>query len=252
MSIKDDFKQYIDGNGLLAPNPVPIGSLKGSDNGPMFTAEYYIILKKQGVFTDADKINYLRLINDCIDSSGLLNRVPRGQSDGQEQADDYYGVLDACVHLDDTSIPRKLLWATFNHFGFLNNVPNNPNNADNFLIKQPALLTSMISAAFPKLYNPLHLLIRLVYFPLYVLTAIVIAIACYNIPITETDPRRLSWHVLQINSKVSLLCKIASLIWYKRLYANYGLDGMKAVAQIYYAPQNIKPNNPWATYWVTK
>lgn len=261
MSIKDDFKGYIDGNGLLAPAPVPVGTLKGSDNGPMFTGEYYTILKKQGLLTDEDTSNFIRLINNCISSNGLLNRVPTNQSDGQEQADDYYGVLDGCVQLGITSIPRTLLWSAIRHFGFLNNVPGSPNNLDNFLVRQPALPTSMISAAFPKLYNPLHLLIRLVYWPLYLLTAIIIATACIDTPTNQADPRRLSWHVLQINSKVSLMCYLASFIWYKRLYKDYGSAGMKGVASFYYASQQVTKNaqgnytvafNPWKTYWVTK
>lgn len=253
MSIPKDFSDYIDGNGLMTPEPDTsrnqASGLKGSDNGPMYTGEYYVILAKQGVLTDYDKNIFITNINNCIDSNGILNRVPRGQTDGQEQCDDYYGVLNACIHLANTSIPRTLLWATLSKFGFLNNVPGTPNNGDNWLIRQPALIPSLVSASFPSLSNPLHWFTRLLFLPGYILTAVVIAIACRGDEVSSTDSRRLSWHVMQINKKVSLLCKLTSFIWLKRLYKDYGPLGMRAVAAIYYNPKNT---NPYAKHWITE
>ena len=75
MSIQADFQPYIDGNGLLAPNPVPPETLKGSDNGPMFLSEYVIMLAKLDGLSPDKRQDYIDRISNCV-GFDLLNRVP--------------------------------------------------------------------------------------------------------------------------------------------------------------------------------
>lgn len=250
MSIRDDFKKYIDGNSLNTPLPGTwIAGQSGSDNGVMFTSEYYIMLKKNGQLTDQDKLDYAQKIGQCVGPEGLLNRVPIGQSDGQEGPDDEYGVYNGCMELGNTSIPRKLLWSCIKLKGAMNNVLPGTWTGQSFLIRQPQLLASMVSASFPSLLNPLHWLVRLLSFPLFLIAAVVIATSCINTPLDQADPRRLAWHLQNNVKKVSLFCYLASLIWMHRLNKDYD-NGMKDVAAVYYLPKGLN-QNPYSKWWIT-
>lgn len=239
--------QYIDGNNLVTPSPCPTASGQGSDNGVMYFSEYCIILLKTKQVIDT-----LAPITQCIDSNGLLHRVPvptpPGQSNRQEGPDDYLAVLNLCKLIGNTDVPRKFLLAVIKFLGFLNNEAPGTKTLRSFLIRQPQLLAAMVAAAFPSWINPLHIGIRILCFPLFFISAIIIATACINEDIMSTDPRRLSWHLLQTTRKVSLLCWLASKVWLNRLYHDYGPTGMKAVAAIYYNPPGA---HPFAKYWVT-
>lgn len=245
MGIREEIKDYTDGNGLVSPSLVAPGTLQASDNGPMFTSEYYVILAKSNELTEQDKIDFSQKIEACINPQRMLNRVPVGQSDGQEGPDDYYGVLNACLHLDNTEIPRKFLCAAIKYRGSLDNVNPGKWDPDAVLIRQPQLLAAMIAAAFPK-WNPFHFLMRLLAFPLFLVAAVSLMISCVGTPMNQADPRRLSWHLLQTVSNKSLLCKFASFIWYRRLKKDYGTAEMNGVAAQYY-----QSGHPFIKYWIT-
>lgn len=248
MSLKSEIIPYIDGNNLVAPNIVPPKTKVGSDNGPMFTAEYLIMLLYNGEMTTADVFEHYVSeyggIGSCITNEGMLSRVPRGQIASQTGPDDYYGVINLSKHFGDVGLPRGFLKALIRYMGFLNN--NNPGQwtKSAFLVRQPQLVCAMVTAAFPSFINPIHILIRLLCFPLYAITAAIIATSCINEPVDSTDPRRLSWHLVQTVKSTSLLCFLASLIWYNRLHNDY-LAGMKSVAYIYYSQ-----GHPFSKYWV--
>ena len=244
MSIRQEIQPYIDGNGLVSNRIVSPGTLSGSDNGPMFTSEYYIILAKSNLLTTQDKIDFNNKILSCI-SQDLLNRVPTGQSDGQEGPDDYYGVLDACMALGNIGIPRKFLRAVLKYKGSLDNVSPGKWQWQAVLIRQPQLLASMVAASFPT-WNPLHVLIRVLAMPLFLIAAFVLLASCVGVPKDQADPRRLGWHLLQVVSKVSLMCKLASRLWYGRLRKDYGNAEMQGVAYIYY-----ERGHPFVKYWVS-
>jgi hypothetical protein len=250
MSIRDDFKPYTDANNLLAPNVVPPNSTGGaSDNGPMFTSEYFVMLKKHGYLTQDDVADYAKRIGACINSEGMLCRVPVGQDDGQEQVDDYYAVNNGCMELGITSIPRGFLKAMLKYFGCLNNENPGKWTGNSFLARQPQLVCAMVSAAFPSMKNPLHYLARLVAFPLYLVSALVILTSCIGTPTSDTDARRLAWHLGNNVSKVSLMNWLAYKVWKNRLYRDYSAPaGMPGVAAIYYQPQGT---NPYSNWWVT-
>jgi hypothetical protein len=247
MGIKEDFQNYTDSNNLNTPAPcIPVPRKGGSDNGNMFTSEYYLMLSKNNQLNNQDKIDYSDKIKQCI-SFNLLNRVPIGQNDGINGPDDYYGVMNGCIELGNIDIPRKLLWGCVKHLGFMNNVSPGTWTARSFLIRQPQLLCAMINASFPSFKNPSHMLIRLLSFPLYLISAIVILISCTGTPIDQADPRRLAWHLQNNLKKTSLLCYFASKIWVKRLYKHY-FNGMKDVAGIYYQPDGLN-QNPYSKWW---
>lgn len=244
MALRDEIVIFLDKNGLVAPNRV--GPNGGSDNGPCFTSELYAMYKKSDQLTEQDKIDYAQKIGSCIDSNGLLNRVPIGQLDGQEGPDDYYAVLNGCKSMGNTSIPRKFLKSVVKYLGFLNNENPGKKTLSSFLVRQPQLLACMVAAAFPSFSNPLHFFIRLIAMPLFFIAAVSIAISCVNAPASDTDARRLAWHLWQCTKPVSLMCRLAGKLWLRRLYRTYP-DGMKGVAKLYY--QN---GHPFAKYWITE
>jgi hypothetical protein len=247
MTIKSDFQPYIDGNNLLAPEPVSPGTVGGSDNGPMYTSEYFIMLKKHGYATQNDIDDFAARINSCITPKGALCRVPVGQNDGQEQVDDYYGTLNGCMELGITSIPRIFLKCMIKNFGCLNNEDPGMWTGDSFMFRQPQLVCAMISAAFPSMKNPMHYMIRLAAFPLYTYSMMVLLFSCLGTPTNQADPRRLAWHLGNNVSKVSILNWFAFRIWKNRLYEDFP-SGMGGVAEIYYQPH---PKNPYSDWWVT-
>ncbi len=246
-NIRDDFKGYFDGNGLLAPGPVGPGTLSASDNGVMFLSEYITILKKSGELTQAD-IDYFHGHIDCCISSHMLNRVPAGQSDGLEGPDDYLGVLNACRELGITDLPRDLLWGMIRYLGFMNNPDPGKFTEDSFLARQPQIIAAMVNASFPSMWNPFHYLMRHWAFFFYFCAAISIFVSCWNDPTSDTDGRRLSWHLMNNMKKNSVMCWIASYFWMKRLAKDYPGTLMQGVAALYYQPNG---NNPYQKYWIT-
>ena len=243
MSIIQELQPYTDGCGLVAPQINP--GLIGSDNGPMFTSEAYTIIFKNNQLTEQDRIDYTNKIKSCIFPEGLLNRVPMPYRASQIGPDDLYSVMNACKQLGNTEIPRSILWALIKNFGFLNNDKPGTYTKESFLVRQLQLVAAMVTASFPSFSNPLHFCIRLLSMPLFFVAAISILISCINTPIGEADPRRLSWHLVQTVSGISIMCKLASLVWYKRLYKDYGPTGMRSVATVYY-----EKGHPFAKWWI--
>jgi len=246
MALRDEIVPYVDGNKLVAPNLVAPGTLAGSDNGPMYTSEYYIMLKKLGQLQSQDNADFQARIGQCVNNYGMLCRVPVGQDDGQEQVDDYYGVLNGCVQMQNTVIPRQFLAALINEWGSMDN--ENPGRWQwtAFMPRQLQLVAAVVAASFPSWKNPLHILARSLFFPLFWFSAIIVATSCWGTDPQNTDARRLSWHLWQSVAPVSPLCWLASRVWLWRLKRAYGADGMKAVAKIYY-----QAGHPFAKYWVT-
>lgn len=245
MGIREDFATYVDVNKLLSPGPQPQPPTgRGSDNGPMFTSEYFIMLKKNNLLTEADQADFASRLGACVDSNGLLNRAPNDTD--QEQPDDFYGFCNGCIEMGNTDLPRRMLRAMIKYFGCMNNANPGKWTANSFMARQPSLVCTIISAAYPSLTNPLQILIRLLATPLYLYSAVILALSCIGTDIGNTDARRLAWHLGNNLSKTSFLCKIAYKIFTRRLLKDYP-NGMKDVAAIYYQPKNT---NPYAIYWV--
>lgn len=250
MGIHKDFSNYVDGVGLNTPMPGTwLAGQCGSDNGVMFTSEFYIMLKKNGQLTEQGKLDYTQKIGQCIGPEGLLNRVPINQDDGLESVDDYYSTLNGCMELGNIDIPRKFLWACLKFKGSMDNESPGTFQWHDFLIRQPQLLAAMISASFPSLVNPLHYLIRLISLPLFLISALIIATSCMGTPLDQADPRRLAWHLQNNVKKVSLSCWLASKVWMWRLKKSYP-NLMKDVAALYYFPKDLN-QNPYSKWWIS-
>lgn len=243
MGLKDEIRSvYIDVNGLVSPHPTD-PTKTASDNGPMYTAEYLVMLSKldQG----GDFPAYVAILNCMYDSMELLSRWPSSaQPQILESVDDYYAVLNLCMNYKESSLPRTFLKSVIRYKGALNNVEPGTWTWKSFLVRQPQLLASMVSAAYPSMYNPFHYLLRILALPFYLVAAINILIAGIGAPHGQADPWRLSWHLLQATAPVSLMCWLASKFWYWRLYKAYP-DGMKGVAYFYYLPQGGHPFSRW-------
>ena len=246
MSIRDEIVPYVDGDGLIAPW-ISNGQWKSSDNGVIYSSEYYVMLQKLGQLVPQDLVDFDAKMKSCLNPEGMLCRVPQPVQDGQEGPDDYFGLMNACKQLGNTEIPRTILWSLIKHFGFLNNDSPGTITGAAFMARFGQLTACMVSAAFPSWKNPLHILARLVAHPLYVYSAILLLLGDMFTDASDTDSRRLSWHQWQCLKGSSLLCWLGGKVWAARLYGAYGPTGMQAVAKIYY-----QAGHPFAKYWVTE
>lgn len=207
MSLLDEIPPYIDGNGLVSPGLVPPGVRRGSDNGPMYTSEYLIMLYRNMLALD---VVVQHSIGNCVGVDHELHRAPGDMT--PDEVDDHYGVLSLLAEVNVKpffKLPIRL-W------------------------RQPQLLYAyLLAKGVPSIFLS----------PLNWYTAIVIATSCIGRPTTDTDSRRLSWHLIQATKRKSLLCKLASYTWYKRLHKDYA-NGMLGVAALYYAD-----NHPFTRWW---
>lgn len=237
MSLKQDIAPYIDTNGLVGP-----AKGQGSNNGVMYSSEFIIMLLRNKEATDKDIIDYLTLIKRCMKQPGLLMRNPENAG-GQEGPDDYYALAAAIDEINEKnysslnarSLAYSICLYAIKHLGCLNNEFPNTFQWSAFLVRQPQLDAAMFWAAG----LPVGPFLRFY-------TAISILFAAKAKPITDCDPRRLSWLVVQIASRHSWICKTASKVWYRRLYKDYP-NGMRGVAALYY-----EAGHPFSNYWIDK
>lgn len=217
MSIVDDFRPYIDANGLLCPAPVPAGTIRGSDNGPCFTSEFLLeFMPQQSNVTFGESSAYFGAIQKCVNSDGYLTRAPGDTTLGNP--DDHYGVYAALVTYN---LPPffKFYWQ---------------------LIRMPQLFfASRCAANEPKWYKPY-------YWPLAIITALVILLSNINDSASDTDSRRLAYLLTVAIAPYSLLCRLATKVWHKRLLKTYP-NGMKDVYGVYFQP-NGTGNNPYSKW----
>lgn len=213
MALTLEIIPYVDGNNLVAPGLISPGTIRGSDNGPMYTAEYLIMLKRNNEVASlvdpvADK-SYAA-IKACVGEDSELHRAPGDSS--PDEVDDHYGTLSMLTEFDTKPLYKLpvRLW------------------------RQPQLLYAYLLAKGV----PSFLLS-----PLNIYTALVIATSCIGRPTSDTDSRRLSWHLIQATKGKSVLCNLASKLWYARLHKDYA-NGMLGVAQLYYTG-----NHPFTRYW---
>lgn len=213
--LRTEITPFIDANGLVAPN-IPGRTGRGSDNGPLFTSQLYLLLLLRNELEPGDREHYAHLINRCIDTE--LRRAP-GLIEPDE-IDDYTGVF-----------------AARNRLGLVDKIKL---NLPFRLWRMPQVLFLRV-ATYWKWYNPIHVLTMLY-------AAGTIVISCRNSPLTDTDARILAWLLIQGTSPYSLLCRLAAKVWYRRLYKDYGDEPMQKVAAVYF----WRDNHPFPKYWVSK
>lgn len=122
---KDEAEFYFDADGLMSLKPG-----ERCDNGLLFAAEYYYLLKEKGLFDEkVDALRAQSAVDSCRIEPGLYNRN-RGRGNDTESFDDYVGItalsvllgnswgLDICTYGDshgytfDNVHPKKFsLWA---------------------------------------------------------------------------------------------------------------------------------------------
>lgn len=210
--LRDEITPYIQGDGLVS-NVVNQGSFRNCDNGVLFTSEYYLLLALTSQLQNGDVEKYQSLIASCCATGdGYLHRAPNDTS--LDEQDDHNGAYATHAVLGITPAFRlsRNLW------------------------RFPSLIAMAAITSRGVLY-------RLVAFPLEVVTAIIIATSCIGADINDTDARIGAWLVIQA-TKSSLLCRLAAIIWKRRLMRTY-LNGMKDVFAAYFTAEH-----PLAKYMV--
>jgi len=87
MTIRDDI--VFDKNGFVTPADI---TQPESDNGVLFTSEYYVLLDKLGLLTPGDRLDFIGKMTG-ISRDGNITR--RERDTGQEGPDDYIGLCTA-------------------------------------------------------------------------------------------------------------------------------------------------------------
>lgn len=238
MTLKSEIVPFIDGNGLVAPN-LTNPHTRGSDNGTMFTSEHFIMLQKRGEATEEDRNIWEHLIRSCMPIPGLTVRAPGDIA--VDAPDNIIAILAAAKVLNRPQVARDILNYGLRYLGLYEPVRVTPRNWSAFQFRQLQLVFAMLCASGQ------HSWWKFWHFPLALYSALVILVSCMNVPIGETDPRRLSWLLIQATKEDSILCRLASVIWYQRLYRDYGVseNAMKLVYGIY-----CHDNHPFGKYAV--
>jgi hypothetical protein len=176
---------------------------------------------------------------------GLTIRAPQDHS--TDSPDNTLAIFNASHNLNKPNIASQVLSYGYSHFGWFN--PSNPGSirkADGtidwgtFLWRQPQLIVAAAAAA-----NRLSIF----HLPIVMYTAMAILVTgLKNYDLSLTDDRRLCWHLIQATKNKSFLCRMASKVWYWKLYKDYGKDvGMRGVASRYY-----QAGHPFIKYWVSE
>jgi hypothetical protein len=203
VSLRDEIVPYKQTTGLVS-NVVSIGQHRTCDNGPLFTAEYIILLHLVNESTFKDDVLFDLDIHDCS-KGGYLHRAPDDTS--PDAPDDHHGVL-AAYNVLGLKPPFKVPFS---------------------LWRQPQILALWFMAQRNLFY-------RIIATPLIAYSALVIATSCIGDPTSDTDGRILSWCLLK-GLERSWLCQLGGWFWKRRLMSDYP-NGMKDVFTIYFGPDH--------------
>lgn len=241
MSLRNEIKLFIDGNGLVTPNVYTGEYKRGSDNGVMFTSEYYIHLKDNKELDELDLSNYEAVIKSCSVEPGLIARAP-GDKQGGPPPDDLYAIAAASKTLGMPSIAKSIVdYGERNNWVFNADRPGNPHWGDGrdfeaWLGRQPSLVCALKAAAG----SPLPGWLKLV-------TAAIIATSCAGVKKDDSDARRLAFHLVRAVEGSGGILDWACNVWWNRLRRDYGDEGMRGVALLYY-----QGDHPYRRYWRNK
>ncbi len=201
MSLKDEIIPYLQSTGLVS-NIVSTRQARTTDNGPLFTSELYILLALRSELKPViDRFNYYSLIRTCIGTDGELHRAPGDNS--PDETDNHHGAYAAHIVLGlrpQFKLPFRL-W------------------------RQPQLIAL---AAIGTKSVP----IRIIGTPFIVYAALVIATSCIGVDASDSTSRILAWLLIK-GTESSVLCRLASILWKRRLMATYD-NGMQTVFQIFF------------------
>lgn len=277
--LRDEIKNYTDGLGYVCPHPVEAGVLRGCDNETMFTSEYHVMLHKRKEDLPHDAEEWEIKMMKCMKEPGLMVRSP-GDT-WLDSPDNMLGVLCAAQVLERPLVAKLILSYGYRHLGIYNPTGESQWIWSAFLWRQPQLFAACNAAAgklnvltryatvifflylaIPGpatiLYDVVALFVigiaaRIWVLPSAIWSALVILYAgLRNYPTDGYgDERRLAWLLVQIMKPHSILCWLASKVWYWKLHKDYPesntYPGMRGVAYHYYAPNGV---HPFSLYWV--
>jgi hypothetical protein len=204
MGLREEILPYIQGNGLVAPQPVGTPpEFRTCDNGTQFSSEFYILLKMHGLLHSGDAADYKRLMDACVGADKYLHRSPG--DDSLDEQDNHNGVYAGHIQLG----LRPSFYLSRNLWRF------------------PQLIALSAFASQKFIY-------RLLALPLVFYTALVILTSCINTPTSDTDARIGAWLVIKA-MEGSALVTLAAMVWRRRLMADYP-NGMRSVFEIYFGP----------------
>lgn len=137
---------WIDENGFLKPRI----AMDSSGNGLLYTTMYYIIVFRSCNILSKAEIDFVNArVDKCKLKPGLYARTP-GNTYGQEQFDDYLGLIVWCIVTDNRKLAREILWYGITHAGFFN-TDGNLQGTD-FLWRSVHIFIGLgILASFPSL-----------------------------------------------------------------------------------------------------
>jgi hypothetical protein len=224
MSLKSEIQAgYIDKNGLVSPHALtPLGaSYTASGNGLCYTGEYYCLLAETKTLEIQDRIDFQDKVRAQCSVQGRLQRSAGDTT--EEGPDDYYGVAAGCSATGNCLLANDILSYGLRHFGSYS--MSGKWSWTSFLWRQPQLFFALNCAA--RIRHPLL-------WPFAAYSALVIATSCMFAKPLQQDSWRLNWLLIQATAPVSLLCRLASKIWLRRLHKRYGNPGMANATAGYY------------------
>jgi len=236
--LKEEIKLYKDNQGYVNPYLVNTSQGRQSDNGTMFSSEYYIMLSKRQEDTERDADEWEVLIAKCMPIPGLTVRYPGDIA--IDAPDNIYAILAASKVLNRPHVAKSMLDYGFKHRGYYN-IETPTWNWAGLQWRQLQMIFAMLCASNTYKWW------KFWYWPLELYSALAIAISCMNTPTYETDPRRLNWLFIQSVKEDSLLCRLATKVWFKRLKKDYDVteNAMRVVAKTYY-----QDDHPFAKFWM--
>lgn len=234
MTLRNDLTPYIDSDGFVMP-----ALNTPSTNGVMYTSEALIARIRNGEATPLDSNSYILSMLRCMRVQGLLQRDPENTG-GQESVDDYYGLAAAADEIGTAAavgMVRSSVNYAMRHLGSMDNLSPGRWQWSAFLVRQPTLDAVMLWAAGDFVGPVLRT----------IMTLSIMWNSLFPAPTSDTTSWRLQWLQVQVARRHSLSSRLASILWYKRLYGVWGPSGMKAVNSVYF-----QPTHPLAIWAVDK
>lgn len=220
MTMRQDFEACGGAYGLICRFP----GEQTTDNGALFTTEYYLILKRMNFLLSSDLDNYKQIMEDCMQSDGMSQRKP---GDNSQDSPDNMIALAVGSKAFGTNFAQRML--AYGRTTFPKYVYNQPNPGkftwSAWMGRMPGLIGFMKICAGEKA-NPLELLC------LY--AGVIITMLQ---PHSNTSDKLLTQIMLE-----QMPDSLIKRLWNKYIKNAYG--GINGVCQIYFPT-----NSPFRAYW---
>jgi len=224
--IRQDFQQLIGDFGLYVPRPGD----SSSDNGALFTTEYYLILQRLNLLSSEDKDRYHALMSQCLTLGGLPLRKPGDNSlDGPDNMI-ALAVGSKAFSCDFAERIIKYGKTTFPHY-----VYNQPNPGkftfSAWLGRQVGLIGFVKMCAGQKA----NIIERLALYVGFYITS--------RLPKESTSDKLLA-HIMIEQLPNTIGARFVKRQWNSYIKKMYG--GVGGLTAIYFS----SPNSPFAKWWV--